>query len=113
MYKESGFEFIKPEKISFEKQIKLFLSAKGIVGVNGSAFSLSTLMKNESKVVEIFPKSFVDPAISNICAAADLKYGFYIEDSYRPRIGDHWVRDANSKINADLIDHEEIINFFN
>ena len=112
-YKESGFEFIKPETVSFEKQINLFLSAKGIVGVNGSAFSLSTLMTNESKVVEIFPKSFVDPAISNICAAAHLKYGFYVEDSYRPKIQDQWIRDANSKINADLIDHEKIINFFN
>tara|TARA_S200000501_G_scaffold306553_1_gene295320 strand:+ start:1192 stop:2334 length:1143 start_codon:yes stop_codon:yes gene_type:complete len=111
-YKESGFEFIKPEKLSFAKQINLFLSAKGIVGVNGSAFSLSTLMNNDSKVVEIFPKSFVDPAISNICAPANLKYGFYIEDSYRPKTEKNWARDANSKINAELIDHEKIINFF-
>ena len=111
-YKESGFEFVKPEKISFEKQINLFLSAKGVVGVNGSAFSLSTLMNINSKVVEIFPKSFVDPAISNICAPAKLKYGFYIEDEYRPKTEDDWSRDANSKINADLIDHDKIINFF-
>ncbi len=111
-YKESGFEFIKPEKVSFEKQINLFLSAKGVVGVNGSAFSLATLMDNDSKVVEIFSKSFVDPAISNICAPANLKYGFYIENSYRPKTENSWVRDANSKINADLIDHEKIINFF-
>ena len=111
-YKESGFEFIKPEKVSFEKQINLFLSAKGVVGVTGSAFSLSTLMNNNSKVVEIFPKSFVDPAISNICAPANLKYGFYIEDSYRPKNENNWTRDFNSKINADLIDHEKIIQFF-
>tara|TARA_S200000501_G_C20812834_1_gene739146 strand:- start:591 stop:1733 length:1143 start_codon:yes stop_codon:yes gene_type:complete len=112
-YKESGFEFIKPEELSFEKQIKLFLSAKGVVGVNGSAFSLSSLMNSGSKVVEIFPKRFVDPAISNICAPANIKYGFYIEDSYRPKNENNWIRDANSKIDADLIDHEKIIEFFN
>ena len=112
-YRESGFEFIKPETLSFEKQINLFLSAKGVVGVNGSAFSLSTLMNNDSKVVEIFPKRFVDPAISNICAPANLKYGFYIEDSYRPKTENNWARDANSKINGDLIDHDKIIKFFN
>ena len=111
-YEKSGFEFIKPEKLSFKKQINLFLSAKGVVGVNGSAFSLSSLMNINSKVLEIFPKSFVDPAISNLCAPAKLKYGFYIEDSYRPKTEDDWVRDANSKINADLIDHDKIINFF-
>ena len=57
-------------------------------------------------------KNFVDPAISNICAASNLKYGFYIEDSYRPKDENDWLRDANSKIDADLIDHEKIINFF-
>ena len=37
---------------------------------------------------------------------------YFIEDSYRPKALDNWVRDANSKINADLIDHEKILNFF-
>ena len=70
-------------------------------------------MNKGSKVAEIFSKSFVDPAISNICAAANLEYGFYVEDSYRPESEDNWLRDANSKINANLIDHDEIIDFFN
>ena len=69
-------------------------------------------MNNNSKVLEIFPKNFVDPAISNICAPANLKYGFYIEDSYRPQSENNWARDANSKKNAESIDHEKIINFF-
>ncbi len=111
-YKDAGFEFIKPEQLSFKEQIKLFLSANALVGVNGSAFSLASLMNEDSKVVEIFSKSFIDPAISNICAASNLKYGFYIEDSFRPKAENNWLRDANSKINADLIDHEKIINFF-
>ena len=111
-YLDAGFEFIKPERFSFKEQIKLFLSAKALVGASGSAFCLSSLMKEDSKVVEIFSKNFVDPAISNICAASNLKYGFYIEDSYRPENENEWIRDANSKIDADLIDHEKIINFF-
>ena len=69
-------------------------------------------MKQGSKVVEIQSKSFVDPAISNLCAASNLKYGFYIEDSYRPKDENDWLRDANSKIDANLFDHEKIINFF-
>ncbi|ABM71362.1 Hypothetical protein P9515_01531 [Prochlorococcus marinus str. MIT 9515] len=111
-YKDAGFEFVKPEQLSFKEQLKIFLSAKSLVGVSGSAFCLVSLMNEGSKVVEIFSKSFVDPAISNICAASNLKYGFYIEDSYRPKIENNWVRDLNSKINADLIDHEKIIKFF-
>ena len=70
-------------------------------------------MNEKSKVVEIFSKNFVDPAISNICAASNLKYGFYIENSFRPEFDDQWIRNANSKIDADLIDHEKIINFVN
>ena len=70
-------------------------------------------MNNGSKVLEIFPKSFVDPAIANICAASNLKYGFYVEDSYRAESEDKWLRDLNSKINANLIDHDGIIDFFN
>ncbi len=112
-YIDAGFEFIKPEELTFKEQIKLFLSAKAIVGVSGSAFCLASLMKKGSKVAEIFSKSFVDPAISNICAAANLKYGFYIEDSYRPQSEEYWLRDANSKINANLLDHDKIIDFFN
>ena len=111
-YVDAGFEFIKPERFSFKEQIKLFLSAEALVGASGSAFCLASLMNEGSKVVEIFSKNFVDPAISNICAASNLKYGFYVEDSYRPKTENDWIRDANSKINADLIDHEKIINFF-
>ena len=112
-YLEAGFVFIKPEELSFKEQLKLFLSAKALVGVSGSAFCLASLMNEGSKVAEIFSKSFVDPAISNICAAANLKYGFYVEDSYRPDSEDHWLRDPNSKINANLLDHDKIIDFFN
>ena len=108
-----GEDFSKPEELSFKEQTKLFLSAKSLVGVSGSAFCLSSLMHEGSKVVEIFSKSFVDPAIANICAAANLQYGFYVEDSYRPESEDKWPRDLNTKINANLIDHEKIIDFFN
>lgn len=112
-YIDAGFEFIKPEELSFKEQLKLFLSAKAVVGVSGSAFCLSSLMHEGSKVVEIFSKNFVDPAILNICAAANLKYGFYVEDSYRPESEDNWLRDLSSKINANLLDHDKIIDFLN
>jgi len=111
-YIDAGFEFIKPEELSFKEQLKLFLSAKALVGVSGSAFCLASLMKEGSKVLEIFSKSFVDPAIANLCAASNLEYGFYVEGSYRPEDENKWLRDANSKINANLLDHEKIIDFF-
>ena len=112
-YIDAGFEFIKPEELSFKEQLKLFLSAKALVGIHGAAFCLASLMNEGSRVAEICSKSYVDPAIANICAAANLKYGFYIEDSYRPESENKWVRDLNSKINANLLDHDKIINFFN
>lgn len=110
-YKDAGFEFIKPEQFTFEQQIQFILSANALVGVSGSAFSLSSLMNAGSKITEIFSKDFVDPAISNISAATNLKYGFYIENSYRPKPNGSWIRNANAKINANLIDHDKIIDF--
>ena len=53
-------------------------------------------MNESQKEADIF-KNFVDPAISNICAASNLKYGFYIENSFRPEFDDQWIRNANSK----------------
>ena len=110
-YLEAGFEFIRPETLSIKEQAKLFLTSKSVIGASGSAFTLASLMPINSKVVEIFSKNFVDPAIAMNCAAAKIKYGFYVENAFRPSSKDSWNRNANMKIDANLVDHKSIIDF--
>ena len=114
LYKQAGFKFIFPEKLSLIDQAKIFLGAESIVGTSGAAFTLAGLMKPNSNVVEILSKSWIDPAISNNCAAAELNYGFYVENSYRPdKYDEKWSRNRSSDISIDAnqVNHEAIIDF--
>jgi len=114
LYKQAGFKFIFPEKLSLIDQAKIFLGAESIVGTSGAAFTLAGLMNPNSNVVEILSKSWIDPAISNNCAAAELNYGFYVENSYRPdKYDEKWSRNRSSDISIDAnqVNHEAIIDF--
>ena len=103
LYKQAGFKFIFPEKLSLVDQAKVFLGAKSLVGTSGAAFTLAGLMTPNSNVVEILSRSWIDPAISNNCAAAQLNYGFYVENSYRPDKYDaEWSRNRSSEISIKI-----------
>ncbi len=110
-YINAGYKFIFPEELSFSEQVRLFQGARSLVGVSGSAFTLAGLMPQQSKLVEIFSKNFVDPAISMNCAASKILYGFYVEGSYRPNQEEGWQREFNCKIDSNLINHNKVIDF--
>ena len=54
LYSE-GFDIIKPENYSFKEQVKIFSSAKIIVGLYGAAMMMLSFCKKNTKVIEIKP----------------------------------------------------------
>ncbi len=50
-----GFEIIKPENFSFKNQLKIFSSAKLIIGLYGAAMMMLTFCKKKTNVIEIKP----------------------------------------------------------
>ena len=51
-----GFDIIKPEDYSFEEQVKIFSSAKFIIGLYGAAMMMLSFCKKNTSVLEIKPK---------------------------------------------------------
>ena len=51
-----GFDIIKPEDFSFKEQVKIFSSAKIVVGLYGAAMMMLSFCKKNTRVLEIKPK---------------------------------------------------------
>ena len=51
-----GFEIIKPEEFPFKEQVKIFSSAKFVIGLFGAAMMMLSFCKKNTKVIEIKPK---------------------------------------------------------
>ncbi len=51
-----GFDIIKPEDYSFEEQVKIFSSAKFIIGLYGAALMMLSFCKKNTRILEIKPK---------------------------------------------------------
>ena len=67
--KEKGFTSYKVGQLSLQNQIYLFNNAKIIVGAHGAAFANLAFCKENTKIIEIKPKThpnFVDKHISKI-----------------------------------------------
>lgn len=50
-----GFTILKPEKCTFSEQVKIFSSAKQVVGLYGAAMMMLSFCKRNTKVLEIKP----------------------------------------------------------
>ena len=50
-----GFDIIKPENFSFKEQVKIFSSAKIIIGLYGAAMMMLSFCKKNTKILEIKP----------------------------------------------------------
>ena len=51
-----GFNIIKPEDYSFKEQVKIFSSAKFVIGLYGAAMMMLSFCKKNTSVLEIKPK---------------------------------------------------------
>jgi hypothetical protein len=50
-----GFDVVKPEEYPFDEQVKIFSSAKYVVGLYGAAMMMLSFCKKNTKVLEIKP----------------------------------------------------------
>ena len=68
-----GFAIIKPENYSFPEQVKIFSSAKYVVGLYGAAMMMLTFCKKKTNVLEIKPQKGGDE-FKNISKLNKLKH---------------------------------------
>jgi capsular polysaccharide biosynthesis protein len=73
-----GFEIVYPEKFSFEEQLKLFNSAKYIIGPAGAAFSNLIFCQKGTVVINFLAEENKEASIfSNLCTLSESSY--YLE----------------------------------
>jgi hypothetical protein len=67
--KPLGFEFLLPEKLSFEEQLRTFASAKLLVGPHGSNF-VNGIFSRHTSVLEFFQPAHVNWGVYSVLCAA-------------------------------------------
>ena len=63
-----GFEIVYPEKLSFEDQVRLFSTAKIVVGPTGAAMANIIFMQPGSQVIGLISERYQDYAIKSVLA---------------------------------------------
>ena len=74
MFTEYGFEFVNPEKLSFNEQVKLFAEADMIAGVKGAALTNCIFSPRGMKVLVLCPSDFPDMFFWDFIAQLDGHY---------------------------------------
>tara|TARA_Y100000591_G_scaffold147503_1_gene126684 strand:- start:305 stop:1402 length:1098 start_codon:yes stop_codon:yes gene_type:complete len=68
------FEVIKPELLSFKKQINLFKNSNIIIGAHGAAFSNIIFCKPGTKIIEIIPSDHPNKKCERISKVLKFRY---------------------------------------
>jgi len=63
---EFGYTIVPPETLPFEEQVRLFLNAKKIVGISGSAIHTSIFSQNTPKIGSIEPNNILQHKIAKL-----------------------------------------------
>ena len=71
---KKNFKIIDPTKLNFLSQIKIFNSAKKIVGTHGAAFTNIIFCKKGTKIVELKAKNSKNNTIKNIAKNVNLNF---------------------------------------
>jgi capsular polysaccharide biosynthesis protein len=74
LIKKNKFSIYHPEKISFKKQIFLFVNASIIIGAHGAAFTNIIFCKPKTKIIEIMPSNHYNKKCERLCKILKLKY---------------------------------------
>jgi capsular polysaccharide biosynthesis protein len=69
-----GFDIIRPELLSFERQAILFAKADTIVSEFGASMANVVFCKLGTKIIEIIPENQNDPWSSHLCASMGLEH---------------------------------------
>ena len=71
---QNDIKIYKPEKLPFEKQIKLFNSSSLIIGAHGAAFTNIIFCNPGTKILEIIPSDHPNQKCKRISEILNLKY---------------------------------------
>jgi len=93
--KLKGFEKVYPEDYSLKEQIKLFKSAKTIVAPHGSGLTNIVFSNPDTKVVEIFSPTYMEPCYWRLANAVNLDY-YYV-------LGEENIENHNIILNIDKL----------
>lgn len=74
LLKKNNFQIIKPEKISFRKQIHVFKNASIIMGAHGASFTNIIYCKTATKIIEIMPFDHPNKKCQTISKFLKFKY---------------------------------------
>ncbi len=78
--KKKNYEFLKPEKFTFQDQIQMFSSAEYIVGLHGAAFANICFCNPKTKIIE-FKTMTTGMNSGNIAIKNNLEYSGIICDA--------------------------------
>ena len=70
-----GFEVVRPEKLSFDDQVRLFCDAEAVVAPHGAG-SVNIVFSEHAALIELFEPQFVDPGPFAVATAAGHDYWF-------------------------------------
>ncbi len=88
LLKKRGFKVVTLSKLSFTEQIKLFNSAKTIIGLHGAGFANVVFCKNKTKIIEIKTIS-AGNVIANLAKTNKLNYSSISLKSNRKKNDQH------------------------
>lgn len=79
-----GFKKITLENMSVKEQISLFSSAEVVISPHGAALANLVFCKPGTKVIELFPETYIHPHYRVLSHQVDLNYYYLVGKSVRP-----------------------------
>ena len=71
-----GFKFVKPDKLSFAKQVYMFWNAKFVIGAHGAAFTNIIFCRPKTQIVELRPHGHPGRNYQRIASINKLRYRY-------------------------------------
>jgi capsular polysaccharide biosynthesis protein len=84
----AGFEQFEPERYPLEVQCAAFRSAEAIIGVHGSAWTLSMLCQKGIPFIELMPSNYVDLCFWTCADFARTRHHLLMGDGEQPQEGE-------------------------
>ena len=75
-----GFKLVKLSELSFVEKIQLFHSAEVIISPHGAGLANLTFCNPDTKIIELFPPTYLIPCFYIISTHLDLDYYYVIGD---------------------------------
>lgn len=75
---QQGFKTVYPETLSFAQQVSLFAGAKVIIAAHGAALTNLAFAAPGTRVLELFPSSYINQGYWTMASVAGLHYAYAI-----------------------------------